>query len=98
MHLQRKDWYSYAQLPQAYACPKILRYLCAPTPLCACESAASLLHVDFVLGIQQKCESALASCIVPLCADGKTTAELCLLNLKACPAGIGRHGWSSLCW
>lgn len=34
MHLQRKDWYSYAQLPQAYACAKILRYLCAPTSLC----------------------------------------------------------------
>lgn len=98
MHLQRKDWYSYAQLPHAHACSKILRYLCAPTLLCACGCAASLLYVDLVLGTRQKCESALASCIVSFGADGKPTAELCLLSLDACPAGIGRHGWSSLCW
>ena len=29
--VQRKDWYTFAQLPQAYACSKILRYLYAPT-------------------------------------------------------------------
>ena len=28
--VQRKDWYTFAQLPQAYACSKILRYLYDP--------------------------------------------------------------------
>ena len=36
--VQRKDWYTFAQLPQAYACSKILRYLYAPTLRTPCKA------------------------------------------------------------
>ena len=36
--VQRKDWYTFAQLPQAYACTKILRYLYAPILRTSCKA------------------------------------------------------------
>lgn len=72
--VQRKDWYTFAQLPQAYACSKILRYLYALTLRSSCKACKQctcsdrnfqgvlLDRVDWCAVCNAKCPAGTGQC------------------------------------